>query len=209
VVSPLLGDLNGYFSASFQFCAFALDGSKLESGGDCMYKVTSSRGRTAQEQSKVSPRISFSFSANNSHHITFTCSQPCVVAVLVTAVSNSDLPALGVQASTPLHAQTNPPPPPPADCMHDQAASTAPAPAPPVPAAKSPAKSPAQLSSPAQAMWDVQKLMEVHGGKPSLRFVCLFCSQVLSLDRNTAIELLKRNQGSVDAAISAHFGAMN
>jgi hypothetical protein len=159
VITPLLGDLNGYFNASFQFCAFALDGSKLERGGHCMYKVTSSRGRVAQEQSKVSPRISFSFSANNSHHITFTCPQPCVVAMLVTAVSSDDLPVLAMEVSVPF---TLP-------CLlyhivHYQAASTAPA-----PAAKSPAPSPVHPSStPAQAMWDVQKLMEVQDGKPPL-----------------------------------------
>lgn len=107
VITPLLGDLNGYFNASFQFCAFAIDGSKLERGGHCMYKVTSSRGRVAQEQSKVSPRISFSFSANNSHHITFTCPQPCVVAMLVTAVSSNDLPVLAMEVSVPVRARTN------------------------------------------------------------------------------------------------------
>ena len=89
--------------------------------------------------------------------------------------------------------------------MADQAATTA-----PVPAAKSAFHAPAAaaVATPAaQTLWDVQKLMEVDARKQELSNMRSLCLQVLSIDRGAAIELLKRNKNSVDAAISAHLGA--
>jgi len=61
VARPLLGDFTGKFSANFQFCPFALDGSELdESGGNCMYRrvTTSSGGVTLKKKkrSRIGPR---------------------------------------------------------------------------------------------------------------------------------------------------------
>lgn len=99
VARPLLGDFTGKFSANFQFCPFALDGSKLESGGHCMYRVTTPRGDVTQESSKVSHRSTFGLACNSSSLITFTCAQACVVSVLVTSSAQNSLPVLEVQAS--------------------------------------------------------------------------------------------------------------
>jgi hypothetical protein len=90
----------------------------------------------------------------------------------------------------------------------NQATTTAKAPSKkPAAAAAAAAPAAAAPASPAQSAWDVQRLMEVRSNVRATkkRIFSSFVVQVLSIDRGRAVDLLKQNNGSVDAAIGWHF----